>query len=274
MIMPGDPKVGDVYRTENIPGLVFEQVTVKAVDVTVDGPTGPVAGAMVAQELHMDEVRLEDKYFAPGYGEFFSGGGRTFEATALAVPADALSEPVPAELESVSAGALGIDEAARSSDWSAASAAVDAMTTASVGFRTNGTPPLLATQMTDALESVAGAVSRRDGPATVQAALDVGRAALDLQLRYRPPAEVNLSRFDLWTRQLQADVASGDRGSALGDVATLGWIRDRIALDPSDAQSVDDALRFLGAAVEAGEPRGIATATARLRRAVAGLPAA
>jgi hypothetical protein len=108
----------------------------------------------------------------------------------------------------------------------------------------------------------------------VQAALDVGRAALDLELRYRPPAEVNLARFDLWTRQLQADVASGDRGSALGDVATLGWIRDRIALDPSDAQSVDDALRFLGAAVEAGEPRGIATATARLRRAVAGLPAA
>src|SRR4249920_300941 len=29
MIMPGDPQVGDVYRTENIPGLVFEQVTVK-----------------------------------------------------------------------------------------------------------------------------------------------------------------------------------------------------------------------------------------------------
>jgi hypothetical protein len=29
---------------------------------------------MVAQELHMDEARLEDKYFAPGYGEFFSGG--------------------------------------------------------------------------------------------------------------------------------------------------------------------------------------------------------
>ena len=29
MIMPADPRVGDVYRPENIPGLVFEEVTVK-----------------------------------------------------------------------------------------------------------------------------------------------------------------------------------------------------------------------------------------------------
>jgi hypothetical protein len=32
MIMPSEPMVGDVYRPENIPGLVFEEVTVKAVD--------------------------------------------------------------------------------------------------------------------------------------------------------------------------------------------------------------------------------------------------
>src|SRR5215218_1285962 len=30
MIMPADPKVGDVYRTENIPGIAFEEVTVKS----------------------------------------------------------------------------------------------------------------------------------------------------------------------------------------------------------------------------------------------------
>ena len=89
MIMPGHPQVGEVYRTENIPGLVFEQVTVKKVGVTVDGPVGSISGAMVGQELHMDEVRLEDKVFAPGYGEFFSGSGPTFEANALAVPIDA-----------------------------------------------------------------------------------------------------------------------------------------------------------------------------------------
>jgi hypothetical protein len=71
MIMPAHPKVGDVYRTENIPGVAFEQVTVKKVGVTVNGPSGPIEGAMVGQELHQDETALEPKTFAPGHGEWF-----------------------------------------------------------------------------------------------------------------------------------------------------------------------------------------------------------
>ena len=54
MIMPADPQVGDVYRPENIPGFVFEEVTVKAVGRTLDGPLGPVEGGLVIEELHMD----------------------------------------------------------------------------------------------------------------------------------------------------------------------------------------------------------------------------
>ena len=84
MIMPADPKVGDVYRAENIPGVVFEEVRVKDVDKTAQGPRGPVAGAMVARELHVDGTR-DDKAFAPGYGEFFTGAGGDVEAMALAV---------------------------------------------------------------------------------------------------------------------------------------------------------------------------------------------
>jgi hypothetical protein len=87
MIMPADPQVGDVYRPENIPGLVFEEVTVKAVDRTVAGPRGPVNGAIVVEELHMDGKR-ESKTFAPGYGEFSTGAGNDIEAIAIAVPTD------------------------------------------------------------------------------------------------------------------------------------------------------------------------------------------
>ena len=47
MIMPGDPQVGDVYRTENAPGFVFEEVTVKSVSQTLDGPLGPIEGGML-----------------------------------------------------------------------------------------------------------------------------------------------------------------------------------------------------------------------------------
>ena len=31
------------------------------------------------------------------------------------------------------------------------------------------------------------------------AAIDVAQSTLDLELRYRPPAEIDLARFDLWT---------------------------------------------------------------------------
>lgn len=54
MIMPADPKPGDVYRPENIPGFVFEEVTVKSVGQTFDGPLGPVEGGITISELHMD----------------------------------------------------------------------------------------------------------------------------------------------------------------------------------------------------------------------------
>lgn len=69
MIMPADPQVGDVYRPENAPGIVFEEVTVASVQETLDGPLGPIEGGMLASELHMDGG-TEDKFFAPGYGEF------------------------------------------------------------------------------------------------------------------------------------------------------------------------------------------------------------
>ena len=76
MIMPADPQVGDVYRPENIPGLVFEEVTVSAAGIDVDGPSGSVTGAIEVDELHMEGTH-ETKLFAPDYGEFFTASGPT-----------------------------------------------------------------------------------------------------------------------------------------------------------------------------------------------------
>jgi hypothetical protein len=64
MIMPANARTGQVYRPENIPGLVFEQVTVKCTCQRVPGPRGMVDGALVISELHMDGA-TEDKTFAP-----------------------------------------------------------------------------------------------------------------------------------------------------------------------------------------------------------------
>ena len=115
MIMPGEPQVGDVYRPENVPGLVFEEVTVKAVDQQVAGPRGRVEGAIVAGELHQDGSR-ESKTFAPGYGEFFTSSGGEVEGTCARRADRRAREPVPAELEALSATADTAFAAVRASD--------------------------------------------------------------------------------------------------------------------------------------------------------------
>ena len=91
IITPDDPEVGDAYRSENIPGLVFEESTVKSIDVTVDGPRGPVDGAFEIDEHHPEGPEV--KQWAPGYGEFYTRDGRDYELMALAVPLDALPGP-------------------------------------------------------------------------------------------------------------------------------------------------------------------------------------
>jgi hypothetical protein len=271
MIMPADPQVGDVYRSENVPGLVFEEVRIKTVGKTVDGPHGPVRGAIVGSELHQDGTR-EDKVFAPGYGEFYTASGGDVEDMTLAVPADSLGGPTPAELETLSGRADRVFEQAGSSDWKAAPVSVRAMTAAWERFRTGDVPPRLDDRMTAALERLVRAVDGRDSTEARRAAIGVGQSSLDLQLRHRHPAEVDRERFELWARQLPVDAAAGDAAAVRGDLATLEWIRDRFAntLDKVDRTRIDTHLSELRTKVTDGDLRGAAAEAERLRAAIAG----
>ena len=281
MIMPADPEVGHAYRPENIPDLVFEEVTVKTLDLTVDGPRGPVTGAMVGTENHLLEGNYEDKTFAPGYGEFTSGVGANLEALALAVPTDAQPGGVPPELEAISQGATEVFAAADSGDWEAATQSLDAMTAAWEAHRGTGTVPrLLDVQMGQALDALRGnalmpAVDDRNREGARNAALDVEMAALDLELQYRPPTEVDLGRFDVWANQLAIDSASdeADAGQVAGDVSSLEWIWDRIAhsLGQADVDEVESQLTELRAAADDEDTDAAAEAAPRLVESVAGL---
>jgi hypothetical protein len=265
MIMPGHPRVGDVFRTENAPGIVFEEVTARSIGKTVDGPRGPVHGAMVGSELHSDGTR-EDKIFAPGYGEFRTAGGGDLEALALAVPADALPAPLPTELESLRRGAEGILESARLHDWAEARATLRRMGTAWKAIRSRRPPPMVAARLNHGLRALARAVKGRRSRLTTQTAIDVAQPVLDLELQYRAPAQVDADRFHVWTQQLRVDAAAKDLPAATGDVAVLEWIRDRIAQTLSPAARVEIAarLREVRAATDAKNLPAAADHAARL----------
>jgi hypothetical protein len=281
MIMPADPQIGQAYRPENIPDLVFEEVTVKSLDLTVDGPRGPVSGAMVGTENHLLEGNYEDKTFAPGYGEFASGVGANLEALALAVPTDARPGGVPPELEAVSRGASEVFAAADSGGWEAATRSLDAMTAAWEAHRATGTvPPLLDVQMGQALDALRGnalmpAVDDRNPEGARNAALDVEMAALDLELQYRPPAEIDLGRLNVWANQLALDSASdeADAGHIAGDVSSIEWVWDRIAdrFEEADVDAIGGQLKDLRAAADDEDTAATAEAAPRLVETVAGL---
>jgi hypothetical protein len=228
MIMPAHPRVGNVYRPENIPGLVFEEVTVRATGKTVRGPRGPISGAVYVREHLMDGTR-EDKIYAPGYGEFRASVASLHElyGVALAVPVDSLSGPMPGALAQLSAGAARVFEASLGNSWSRSEATLAQMVAAWDAYRTGEVPRLLVGQMANALRMLDAALEARKPLKAAQSAIDVGQASLDLQLRYRPVAEIDQTRLSLWKRQLLLDRVAGRAAAVKGDLATMRAIATR-----------------------------------------------
>ena len=271
MIMPGDPEVGRTYRPENIAGLVFEEVTVKEVGKTVAGPRGPVHGAITVRELH-DDGSTEDKVFAPGYGEFFTGGGGDVEALAVGVPTDSLSGGVPAALRTLESGAADVFDSAARGRWKQAARTTAEMSDAWVAHRATGkVPPRLVAPTNRVAAALAGTVADRDRDSARQAAVDAAQAAFDLELQYRPTVAVDRGRFDAWLRQTLVDLETRNHVGLLGDVATLEWIRDRIekSFDPVGLTRLDTLLRDLRADVGDEDPAAVSATVAALRELVA-----
>jgi hypothetical protein len=239
---------------------------------TLAGPLGPVEGGLVIEELHMDGSK-EGKSFGPGYGEFLTGGGGDVEALALAVPTDAVSEPTPAELLTLERGATDVFDTAQTREWSAAQAAVERMAAAWSSVRTSGVPDRLEPRMSHALAALADGVESRQASAARQAAIDVARWSLDLELRHRPVIDVDLARLDLWAAQLLVDAAAGDAAAVNGDFFSIDYIRDRIqhGLGEADRTRFNGDLEELSGAVADEDLAAAAEAARQLRETLGGV---
>ncbi|MGW3118600.1 hypothetical protein ACWDBW_15925 [Streptomyces sp. NPDC001107] len=255
MIMPAHPHKGDVYRTENDPGVVFEQVTVRAVGQTVDGPYGRIRNAITVHELHMDGT-TEDKVFAPGYGEFSTGSaGGDLEAVSLAVPTDAQRAPVPA-------GLATLDKAVRTAHADPAPATVRAVREAWDAYRASeAVPALLARQMARDLGTW------RKAPQDRAAALRAEQNTTDLLLRHEPLGAVDRARLDMWARQLGIDARARDAGSVAGDVTSLELVRRRGDTPGSAALTAD--LKKAREAADRKDTAEAATIARQLTRDIA-----
>ncbi len=252
MIMPASPKVGDVYRPENACGIVFEEVTVKQIGVTVDGPRGPVTGAIIVEELHMDATR-EAKTFAPGYGEFTTGAGSNLEALAVAVPTDAIATAEPSTLATVTTSCDQIYAAAKTADWTTAENSRTALTTAWNTYQSGSVPPRLRIQFTNALTGLNASITSRSAEETQKAAVELSRSAFDIRLRYLSPSSIDKQRFRLWLLELMTEIVANEPAAMLGAVSTLEWTRDRFVhtLSSGNASQLNSKIADLRTSVAA-----------------------
>lgn len=271
LIMPGKPAVGQTFRPENIPGLVFEEVSITTVDQTLDGPRGPVKGGLAAREIHRDGTTSE-KLFAPGYGEFRTGSDTELETMALVVPTDALPGPVPGELAAIATSAGALFDATRANDWTTAAAQLDGLHAAWTAVRGGDVPKQIRESLDSEVAVLTTAVGGRNPAAAGQAAINALRLGLDLQLRHRPSTDVDLARMDGWGRQLLLDVAAAEPAGLIhGDVTSLKYVRDRVlaTVNRTDLGKIDELIHQLAEASEGADLPAVTTATAALRAAVA-----
>ena len=271
MIMPASPGVGDVYRPENSPGIVFEQVRVEKVDQTVAGPTGDLNGAIEVMELHMDGTS-EGKVFAPGYGEFSTGNpGGDLEVVSLASPIDSRQGPAPAEFSALSAAAGSVFEASAAADterMTRASAALKAAWDALLPMRI---PPSMQTQMSADVESLMSATAAGDWPSAQSAALRIAQNETDLRLLYDRVIDVDLARVALWARQLPVDLGARDSGSVLADVAALERIWERTRPGVKATGAMDARMRELRLSADVEDLTAVDRAAAALVQDIASL---
>jgi len=270
MIMPAEPEAGDVFRPENIPGLVFEEVTIKSIGRTLDGPRGPVEGAVATQEHLMDDT-FEGKFFAPGYGEFQVRAEDEFAAVAVASPIDAVPGAAPAELEALTVSAADAFQAGQAEDWPRAADAQVELKSAWDAYRQQKVPPLLAEHLVESLAALDRGVSNRESSETAQAAIEVAHSGADLILRHQFAAEVDLTRLDVWARQLLLDAATGTPGDVRGDVATLEaiWVRAGYSVSKPAAGDIEERLAALRVAADAGRLSEAVEAADTFRQALA-----
>jgi hypothetical protein len=271
MIMPAHPQVGNTYRPENAPGIAFEEVRVDKVDQEVAGPSGKISGAIEVNELHMDGTR-EGKVFAPGYGEFSTGSpGGDLEAASLASPTDRRQGAAPAEFAALSTAVGEVYETAAADDADRLKSAATALTTAWEAARAKGIPPQMESQMRADIDTLNRAIGEQNSEAVQSAALRIAQNQLDLRLLYEPIIDVDLAKLKLWSRQLPVDVAAGDSGLVLADVAALErvWERTKQGVDP--AAPVDTALKDLRKAADAEDLAAVDRDAQALNQAVEGL---
>jgi len=153
--------------------------------------------------------------------------------------------PIPEPLDALEAAAEDVFDQIPAGRWDAIGRDVEDMATAWTGFRDLATAAdsVQAGRLENALGALGEAASRRNGPASAQAANDVSRPVIELSAHYDLPHPVQIGRLDVIGRQILLDVDRGDLAAASSslDAARAEW--SSLGADVLDHGGADVATR-------------------------------
>jgi hypothetical protein len=252
MIMPARPKIGDVFRVENIYPLVFEEVEVIETGLTLPGPLGPVPGSIRVRQLHLDGS-YAPKDFAPGYGEFSTGSGADIEAVAVALPANAATGPAPKALLDLVEDASDVFEKVGKGAWRDAGRLGSRIREAGTKLASGQVPVRLVPLLASAVDQLIAAVGQRGEDEARQAAIEVERYGLDVLVRFQARVSIDHARIAMFSRQLILDAQAEDLPGVTGDLAVIDIILDRLVGVPGEDKTVRAVRGLVAKARTAGE---------------------
>ena len=157
------------------------------------------------------------------------------------MPADAQPDGAPLEIRKALTAAWGTLEYVRAEDWLTAGESAARIARQVAALDHSQQPPRVMALLHRSLTSLQKAVAGRNVRGAEQASVDVAQSALDLEARYLAPEQIEAARFHLHSQQLRVPAAAASYSRVAGEVATLEWIRARLALDGDQARAVDDA---------------------------------
>jgi hypothetical protein len=198
-------------------------------------------------ELHVDGVTVSGKTFAPGYGEFLTLDKPDVEALAIAHGTDRRPGPTPAPIGHLVTGAWGVLEQIRLQDWEAAVRGATLVRADRRALQDANLPPLVLDQLDLAVGDLVRATTAKDPDAGADAAIRTAQSALDLELLTRAPVTVDIERIHLHAQALRVATAAGDKPGVNAEIATLGWLADRVGghLRPAEDAELQARLREL-----------------------------
>ena len=247
LMMPAHPQIGQVFNSQNLPGVMVETGEVVSLNEKATTPAGPIADALLIKETAIDG-EIEYRVYAANYGIVESRANNGQVNLVWLNRTDAKPQTVPDPLSTIEAQAEDMMDVVPRDRWERVTADLADITQAWQAYQKQATidhvPQPFQAAFTAALDRLHKAVTDQEAAGTLQAANDLSAAVFDLFTVYRPATPADLGRLDVLERQIVLDTVAKDFPAAANSLAITRSIWARLKPDILAQRGSAAATRF------------------------------